>query len=130
MSYIYEIEVEDFLEHFGVKGQKWGVRKAKFKKNRALNKASRAKDRAEWAKEVESARVKVASGKLQRDLKAAKTEAKAKKEKIGSREARKIVSNQRELNREVMSTASSFKNGKEAALGILIAVGAEYVSSN
>jgi hypothetical protein len=121
--------------HVGVKGMKWGVRKAgarklaAVKKNRKLNKASRAKDRAEFEKEVDEARGKVFSGQLRRDLASAKKEAKAKKSEIGSREARKIVAKQKKLNEETRQKASQFKNGKEAAAGLLIVIGTDLVSS-
>ncbi len=41
-----EVDVDEFLEHYGVPGMKWGRRKASsMSTNRSLNKASRKNDR-------------------------------------------------------------------------------------
>lgn len=49
-------DVEAFLEHYGVKGMKWGERKTRFQKNRELNKKSKAAEQAKAQKEFNKLR--------------------------------------------------------------------------
>ena len=118
---IIDEDVEAFLEHYGVRGQKWGVRR---KQNRALNKASRQKDWEAQGKEVGEARANVKTGKTKKEFKQAKKEYKANKEKLGSREARKILNQAREKKYNEIDKSQQAKNKKEAAaiLGIVGAV--------
>lgn len=121
-------DVDEFLEHFGAKGMKWGVRKNKAERSagRAMNKESRAKDRSKYDKDIDKARGRVSSGKTKQAFKKAKSEHAANKAKLGSREARKILSKAREKKYKDINTAQAAKTGKETAvvLGILgLAVG-------
>ena len=116
-------EDEEFLAHYGKKGMKWGVRKAAVQRNRALNKASKAKDKADWQKKVEKARANVASDKVKYDYKKAKTKYKSDKVAVGSREAKKTLAKAREKKVDTIRTARSYKNGKEVAVGVALAVG-------
>lgn len=111
-----DADVEDFLEHYGVKGMKWGVRRDM----RKLNKASRAKDKAKRQSEIDAARKRLGSGKNKEALKKAKAQYKIDKYEIGSREARKLVDKHKEKIRSDYETSKQLKNGKEVALAMVI----------
>lgn len=113
------VSEEDFLEHYGKLGMKWGQRKA----NRALNKTSRAKDRQQHTKDVEKARKHFESGKARSDYKKAKAQYKTNKQTMGSREARKVLNKTKNKNIEMYNKSREYKNGKEAALGVLAVAG-------
>lgn len=125
-------EVDDFLEHFGVKGMHWGVRKGPDNgvNTRQLNRESRARDkaarqvlRAKHERRVELARKRVQSGKLKDDLKKAKAQYKKDKHIIGRREAKKALNKVRNKNFMEVQKSREAKNGKEAAAAVLIGVG-------
>lgn len=115
-------EVDDFLEHFGRKGMKWGVRKSRpgafatSKHKHQLNKASRKKDFEKHASNVDKARGRLASGKTKRDWKKAKGEHAANKAKLGGREARKILQKARDKKFNDASVSQQARDGKEVAI--------------
>lgn len=119
-------EDADFLEHFGVKGMKWGVRKERFKRNRALNKASRAKDKEENKKAIDDARDYFRSGQAKAEKKEARAQYKANKDKLGSREARKILQANRDKRASMLEKSQELKDGKEVATYILTSVALDY----
>lgn len=119
-------EFEEYIEHFGKKGMKWGVRKQFSAKNRALNKASRKKDAEKQLAEVTKARADTKSptfwkntSKSNLQLKKAKSQHNANKEKLGSREAAKILNKAREKRANTLSKSREAKNGKERATRML-----------
>ncbi len=124
-------EVDAFLEHFGVRGMKWGHRKNPHRAEmRKLNKESRARDKVEnralrdkHQRRVELARQRVSSGKLKTDLKKAKAQYKVDKNVIGRREARKALNKVKNKNFMEVQKSREAKNGKEAAGMILLGVG-------
>lgn len=127
-------DLESLVVHFGVKGMRWGVVRQRVQQNHALNKASRAKDRANARataarerdahnKAIDSARARLNSGEINRDFKTAKSQFKTDKKTIGSREARKRFREVTDrLNNEI-DTAHAVKNGSEAAVAIINAIG-------
>lgn len=121
-------DIDLYFEHHGVKGMKWGerhaVKKAARQKNRALNNQSRSKDRNEMAARsakqqasytaaVDKARGRVASGKTKSDWKKAKAKYSADKARLGSREARKILQENRNKYDKDVNTARLARDGKE-----------------
>lgn len=120
--------VDEFLEHHGVKGMKWGVRRAHAKEMRSLNKASRKKDREENNSKIDAARERIRSGQAKSDYKAAKAQYKADKHVIGSREAKKALNKVKEKNYEDYQKSSELKSGKEKAGYALAAAGLITVS--
>lgn len=115
--------IDEYLEHFGVKGMKWGVRREARQRNRALNKASRAKDNADWAKSVEKARIQVRKGELDKKDFDAVEQYKKDKINLGSRKAKQILAEKRQENWDTYNMSQQAKNGKEAAIQIASAVG-------
>ena len=128
----------EFLEHFGVKGMKWGVVKERYqthqteKKKRIakelkLNDISRAKEKASekvnpattHAQRVDLARHKVNSGAVRRDLKDAKKQYKIDKEKIGNREAKRLLNQKRTEAYSIISKSQEVRDGYEFSARIL-----------
>lgn len=116
-------EVYDFLEHFGVKGMRWGQRKAARQRNRELNKATRAKMNEQRNKEIDRARARFDSGKARRDYLKAKEEFKKNKTELGSLEARRILNKTKEKNMRDFEKAQQTKSGKETTVAVLATVG-------
>lgn len=123
---------EEVLEHYGVKGMKWGTRRAsssdrpsfvaRRSKNRQLNKAARAKDRDKHTRTVDAARKRVDSGKTKADWKAAKRQHKQNKADLGSYEARKALNKAREKRMKDIETSKQYRDGREALLGTMLEV--------
>ena len=116
-----DIQVEQFLEHHGVKGQKWGIRN---KSNRELNRASRAKDKKKQATQVDKARANIKSGTTKENYKKAKAQYKKDKVNLGSRKAKQILRKAREKKYTEIEKSNEYRNGKEAAAAVLLATGA------
>ena len=115
-------EVDELLlEHYGKKGMHWGQRSSAADRasNKAKNKASRTKDMAKFKQDVEKARATVKSGEAKRKLKTAKEAHASNKAKLGSREARKILMQERIKYNETVTTSQQAKDGKEVAKVIL-----------
>lgn len=108
-----DVEVSDFLEHFGIKGQKWGVRKEGRAQNRALNKASRQEDKRERTANIDRARASFNSVSARKQMKNAKSQYHKDKIDKGSREARKILNKTRTSVSKDYATSQAAKNGKE-----------------
>lgn len=113
-------QIDEYFEHHGTKGMKWGVRRAARRGNRALNKASRHKDSQNFEKSVDKAREHFRSGKAKEEWKTAKAQFHQDKVTLGSREAKKILNKTRTKQREQAILSQQAKNGKEVA-GILLA---------
>lgn len=137
----HNMSEDEFLEHYGKKGMKWGVRKAEGSgpSNRELNKASRAKDRADakatkkkntddWDNEIDSARSRIAGGQGRKDVKAAKQQYKADKQALGSREAKKALNAVKNRVATDEAVAGLAKSGKETRNAVIFAVGASVVA--
>ncbi len=125
-------DVEDFLEHVGVKKWKWGTRRGGGggPSNRSLNKASRGKDRAKNDRAIDKARGDLKSGASRQKYKAAKAQYKVDKVNLGSREARKTLQKVKEKNVKDYYKSQEAKSGKETTKAILGAVvGTVLVSS-
>lgn len=122
-------DTELVLEHYGKKGMKWGQR-------HAANKASRAKDRVAYDKSIDKARSRTTGttraarlglsdtgSKSHTEFKKAKAQYKVDKQKMGSREARKILNKARTKRITDVNMSQQAKSGKETALVVLGAVG-------
>jgi hypothetical protein len=120
--------IDEFLEHHGVKGQKWGVRRAEKKaarqQNRMLNKASREKDIAQRNAEIDAARARFKSGQARADFLNAKAQFHQDKVTMGSREARRILNETKMKNIQDGQVAQQAKSGKETAAVVLLSLGA------
>lgn len=101
-----DIDVDDFLEHFGIKGQKWGVRKEARAQNKALNKAGRQAN-------IDRTRESFKSVSARNQFKNAKAQYHHDKIDKGSREARKILNKTRSNLGKDYATSQMAKNGKE-----------------
>jgi len=114
---------ESYLEHFGVKGMRWGQRRTARQQNRALNKASRAKDIASRDSSIDASRQYVKSKQAKADFKIAKQNFKSNKEQLGSREAKKILAIQREFKYSQIQNSRQAKHGSETVKSILLGAG-------
>lgn len=122
------------LEHYGIKGMKWGIRREnpsgrggsrtpKTDKIRDAEKARKLQARLDRNAAIDKARARVASGDLAREYKQAKAQYKVDKHTMGRREARKILrEKKRELNTEY-ELSQELKSGAERTAYILTLVG-------
>ena len=122
------VDEEQYLEHYGKKGMRWGTRSASPRsvarqRNKALNKASKAKERKENVRKIEKARASFDSGKADRELRKARQAHSANKTKLGSREARKILREAKQKHYNESTVAMTAKNGKEVTQNLLVAGG-------
>jgi hypothetical protein len=126
------ITEEAYLEHFGVKGMRWGVSRA----NRGMNKASRARDRATIDKQIDKARARTEGtsrlarlgigdkgSKSHTEFKGAKAKYHQQKYDIGTREARKALSKARDKRVNDLEFANLAKSGRETTFAVLGLVG-------
>lgn len=120
------------LLHFGVKGMKWGTHKKSDQpsgpSNRQLNKESRVRDKAARDKEIDDARERYKTSSRQNYLNA-KTQYKADKKTIGTREAKKKFNAVKLQNMDDYQVAQQAKSGKETAIAVLSIVGTIAVSA-
>jgi hypothetical protein len=116
--------LEEALEHFGIKGMRWGVRRdPRNVASRARDRESAAKARGKQNAEIDAARLRVNSGKTRQDLKTAKKTFKSDKKTLGRREARKRLNAARIKAHTDVEKAQMVKSGAETAVAILGIVG-------
>ena len=118
---------QNMLVHYGIRGMRWGERKAQRQHLRSLDRASKARDRASDNAAIDSARARLASGKTERDLRAAKAKYKADRKVIGKREAKKALFKAREKAIRDIELAETTKHGSERTGAVLGLVGAAVV---
>lgn len=128
---------EDFLEHYGKKGMKWGHRMASAPKKtadgrdvksrkelRALDKASEKRDNATRDKGIDDARERSKwGGQNDKDWKQAKTQFKSDKKVIGRAEASKALQKVKDRIVADNVTSQQYKSGKESTTAALVALG-------
>lgn len=122
-------DVDNFLEHYGVKGMRWGQRRVHTANMKALDKAEKQKDREKQEKDVTKARAKIKSGEVKSQLKGAKSQYKADRETIGKIAARKTLNKVRDKQYDTINKANEYKNGKEAAIAVALITGGILLSS-
>lgn len=110
------LDHEEFLDHHGVKGQKWGIRQ-----QHQVNKASRQRERARNRKKIDAARERYRTT-ARSDYLTAKSQYKIDKKNKGRAEARRILNKTKNKNVRDYNTGNQVRDGKEAAA--LIAGGA------
>lgn len=116
--------LEEALEHFGIKGMRWGVRRdPRNVASRARDRQGRRAARAAENREIDAARARLNSGQIGRDLKDAKTQFKSDKKTIGRREAKKKLYAARLKAQTEFEKAQTIKSGSETAIAILGVVG-------
>jgi len=114
------MNTEDFLEHHGVKGQKWGIQN--ISRQHQINKASRATDRVKRNNEIDAARARYNTSARTNYLKA-KDQYKVDKLVVGRREAKKALQKVKNKNFEDALISQQAKSGKETTTAILTTVG-------
>jgi hypothetical protein len=129
--------IDDYFEHHGVKGMHWGVRKRidRFKSRRAAGKAvaakRAAKEQAQFdqlrkklrpgakklgrAADIQRARDRIDTGAHAADKKAAKEQFKKDKQRIGRKEARRILRGKKDRLAADVARSQEAKSGLEAA---------------
>lgn len=116
--------IEEALEHFGIKGMKWGVRRdPRNVASRAADRSAARKARSEQNDRIDVARARVRSGITRRELKDAKKQFKTDKRELGRREARKKLYAARLKAQSDVDTANMIKSGAETTGTILGIVG-------
>jgi hypothetical protein len=122
-------ELEDFLEHYGIPGMKWGKRKGPSdgpsrKELRTMDKTNRAADRSKFkatqAKEVDKARERFQSGQARKDYLDAKATYKIDKARVGKYEANKAFQKVKDRNIKDAEKANEVRDGKELAKVVLV----------
>lgn len=121
------LDAEDFIEHCGKKGMKWGQNRALNKTSRstdrAAGKADRAKSNEKRNKDIDRARARFDSGKARSDFKKAKATYKQEKQVVGSREAKKALNKVKDKNIRDYNKSREAKSGKETTIAVLSTVG-------
>jgi hypothetical protein len=115
----YEEQIDDFLEHSGVKGMKWGER-------RAVNKASKAADNEKRNTAIDAAR-KEYSTNARKNYLDAKATYKTDKNVIGKHAAKKAFDAVKQKNIDDASVAQQLKSGKETRKAVMQVAGAMVV---
>lgn len=117
---------ENLLEHFGVKGMRWGVRRdttSAAGKVRDARKAEKLKQRYARDDAIDAARARVASGAVRTEYKAARHEYKAQRKVVGRKEARRIMKEKRRALNNEYALSQQLKSGRERTTYILTAAG-------
>lgn len=115
-------EVEEFLEHYGVKGMKWGQRKTREQRQAARVQKIKAKGQKKLAREkaVNSGQEYFRSGKARENLIRGKGKAREAKAAKGKRAAKKIMAQTKLKNATEYEKATRARNGAEfIALSVL-----------
>ena len=112
----------DALEHYGVRGMKWGQR-------RALNKASRKQDRDARNASIDAARTRLHSGQLHAEYKDSRAKYKADKAVIGRHAAAKAFRAKRERLDAEYAKSQEAKHGAEMTGVVLGTVGGVILAS-
>ena len=123
--------LDEFFEHHGVRGQKWGIRNEQKAHLRSLNKTSKADTKAKRISEIDAARAHFKSGNAKQDVKDAKAKYKADKMVIGKHAAKQTLLKTRASNNEQWAKANKIKDGKDLAKHILKAalISPEYATA-
>jgi hypothetical protein len=113
-GYFVDYEVQDFIDHHGVKGQKWGIRQ-----QHQLNKASRKRERQRHAKQVQSARDRYDTS-ARSNYKKAKAQYKIDKRTKGRASAMRTLQKTKDKNIADFNKGMEYKDGKEVATAIAL----------
>lgn len=136
------MEVDDFLEHFGVKGMKWGVHRSidaggvarpSRGELRTMNKAARAKNKvdARTARSNRDAEILKARAKIpdiHQQNKAAKQKFKQEKHTIGRVAAKRALDDARNQHIDVLTKAGELTH-KEQQMQMWLSIGSAAVSA-
>ena len=129
MTLVLSDEDRDFLQHYGVKGMKWGVRRSQAqldraagrsskksarKESRRKNKEQRKEQQAERSRSISKARKDLREGVPQQRVRDAKKKYKQDKQRIGRKEARKILNKERDRLISDLELAQEPRNVLEA----------------
>ena len=121
------VDSDDFLEHYGVKGMKWGVRrsekKAKVAAYKDAKKQHKQATKEAYRKKIDKARASLDDKEAQ--TLAAKKEYKAVKKAEGRRSVEAFKAKQKWIKTaedltKTEETANQLRDGKEVALSMLV----------
>lgn len=117
-------ETDDFLEHYGVMGMRWGKHSGgkSTSELKSLDKAAKKKDNAKRNAQIDGARARYKAS-ARSNYKAAKAQYKVDKYNIGKHEAKKAFQKVKDKNIRDADLANQTKSGKETVVA-MVALGA------